>query len=357
MSDNRGWSNSGRATAAAEIDIRYGHQLLQRASAGWPRYLAITSPSAYQAAQPHLTTPPSGVAYIRSLDFAYLQQTAAGLPDDAELVVGLGGGQALDAAKHMAVAKDLPLIQAPTIISTGAIIHGHCARFTGRTMVGNRDNWVWVDCEYVLVDYDLTLKAPLHLHTAGLGDVLCEYSGIAEWRRNQRNALTPLPDEPALVKLDEFHASIVENFPATLNENGQLSAESIHFIMRTLQQRDAHRVRLSSAPNADHAFLFALEEANDKSYIHGEVVALGALIISWHCNEGADTFAATLDRCRIRRRPTQMTIGREELSEGLAYLPEYLSKQPDSSEYASIMRGRPIVGRRFDQLWEFLENA
>jgi glycerol dehydrogenase-like iron-containing ADH family enzyme len=357
MSARRGWSDSRQAKPAAEIDIRYGHQLLAQTSASWPRYLTITSPTAYRTAESFLATAPADVAYINSLDFSYLQQVAGRLPDNAELVVGIGGGQVLDAAKHIAVAKDLPLILVPTIISTGAIIHGHCPRYRGTTLEGDPRNWVWADCEFVLVDYDLTLKAPIHLHTAGLGDVLCGYSCIAEWRYNHRDAPQAISDEPELVALQKFHASIVENFPATLDERGELSAESIHFIMRTLQERDLYRVQVPTAPSADHAFLFALHESNRREWIHGEVVALGALIISWHCNENAQGFAASLDRCRVRRRPSQLGIESPQLRLGLEYLSEYLARRPNSREYNSIMRKQPLVGKQFEELWEFLETA
>jgi glycerol dehydrogenase-like iron-containing ADH family enzyme len=257
----------------------------------------------------------------------------------------------------MAVAKDLPLILVPTIVSTGAIIHGHCPRYREHSLEGDPSTWVWADCEYVLIDYDLTLAAPIHLHTAGLGDVLCGYSGIAEWRRNRRNLPETVSEYAELAALERFLSSIVDNFPLTLNERGQLTPDSIRFIMHTIQQRDLQRVRVASAPAADHAFLFAMQEANNKEWIHGEAVALGALIISWNCNENVENFAGALDRCLVRRRPSQMGIERQELRQGLAYLPEYLAQRRSNPTYNSVMREEPIVGKRFDQLWEFLETT
>ncbi|MEX1020297.1 MAG: iron-containing alcohol dehydrogenase [Litorilinea sp.] len=357
MSASRGWSHSSQAKSAAEIDIRYGHQLLAEASASWPRYLAITSPTAYRVAESYLATAPADVAYIRTLDVDYLQQVAEGLPNDAELVIGIGGGQALDAAKHMAVAKDLPLILVPTIVSTGAIIHGHCPGYSGNTIVGDRSSWVWADCEYVLIDYDLALEAPIHLHTAGLGDVLCGFSAIAEWRRNRQNSAAPIPEHPDLATLEQFFISIVDDFPPTLNAAGELTDDSVRFIMHTLQQRDLYRVRVDTAPSVDHAFLFALQEANNRTWIHGEIVAFATLIICWNCNENAPEFANWLDRCRVRRRPSQLDVSAEELQRGLAHLAASLAQRPDTPEYNSVMRAEPIDDTRFAQLWTFLESV
>jgi glycerol dehydrogenase-like iron-containing ADH family enzyme len=349
-----GLTDSRQAKPAREIDVRYGSQSLARDSAEWPRYVAITSPTAHQAAKPRLAREPTGVAHIESLDYSYLQEIANGLPDDVGLVVGLGGGRVIDAAKHVAAAKDLPVIQVPTIVSTGAIIHGYCGTFAGSTLIGGRDDWVWADCEYVLVDYGLVLEAPAHLNTAGLGDVLCEYSGIAEWRRYCRSSMSEIPHRSALMRLEYFHARIARDFGPTLNRRGELTAESIHLIMQTLQERDDFRVSIPSAPNVDHQFLAALEAAAGRNFIHGETVALGALIISWHCQEAPEAFAATLDRCGIRRRPSELGIDRAELRRGLSILTEDLSKHRTAPEYSSVMRAAPIDDERFEELWDFL---
>lgn len=353
----RGLGGSRLAKAADAIDIRYGHQLLAQTSGGWQDFLVVTSPTAYRVGQKYLATAPLAHTYVHSLDANYLQQITAELPDRAQMVVSLGGGQVIDAAKYVAAVKDLPLVHVPTIVSTGAIIHGYCATFEGRRIVGDREEWAWADCEAVLVDYDLVLEAPAHLNTAGLGDVLCEHSGVAEWRFLQKQRATHKPgDEPDLTALRHFHASITAAFPATLDRNGHLTPESVHFIMSTLQRRDALRVRHPLAPNADHAVLFALEEVNDKSWIHGEVVALGALIVCWRCGEGAAEFAQQLDRCLVQWRPAQVGIGKEELRRGLAYLPSYLAAEPKGLEYGSILRTLPILDADFEALWDFLHS-
>ena len=76
----------------------------------------------------------------------------------ANLVVGLGGGRALDASKYIALATELPLVLVPTVVSTGAIIHSMFAKWNGRKISSPKE-WPWVDCEHVLVDYDLVLEA------------------------------------------------------------------------------------------------------------------------------------------------------------------------------------------------------
>ena len=351
-SPGRGWDGGSRAKPAAEYDIRYGSGLLQRESQAWPAYLAVTTPSAFAAARPHLAAEPAGVAYVSGLDSNYLKELTEGLADTAELIVGIGGGEVMDAAKFVALAKDVPLVQAPTITSTGAIIHGVFARWEGRRLVGGLANLPWVDPECILLDYDVALKAPSHLHTAGLGDILCSYSGVAEVRWRARTRSGPAVDGTEIAGLISYHEEMVQEFEDSLDEQGCLTAQSVHRIMKRLQERDARSLKGPAAGGGDHIFLHALELSNNRGWIHGEIVALGALMIVWQAGEETEGLCSRLDRCQVQRRPTRMGLSRDELRRGLEYVPGYMEKQGTDS----ILRHEPIVGSRFDELWEFLEG-
>ena len=156
----RGWKGATSAKPAMEYEIRYGTGLLRRQSSGWPPYAGVSSPRAHRTAAAHLGRPPATVVHADSLDFEYLQMLTESLSGAAELLVGLGGGLALDAAKYAALARKLPLVLVPTIVSTGAIIHSMFARWEGRQIIGGVENWPWVEPNYVLVDFYMALKAP-----------------------------------------------------------------------------------------------------------------------------------------------------------------------------------------------------
>lgn len=358
MSTRRGgWTGSADARPASAYDIRYGHGLLRDESSRWPAYVVVSTPSAYRTATPYLARPPAGVGYVELLDFGQLEDLSKGMPSGAELVVGLGGGRAIDASKYVALRMGLPLVLVPTVVSTGAIIHGVFAKWEGRTILGAGAEWPWVDCEHVVVDYDLVLEAPYYLNTAGLGDVLCGYAGIAEWRRGARLGTGPPFDQEVVAPAVRHQEDIVRGFPGTLDRRGNLTSQSVHFIMKALQERDAKSVHHPAAPGGDHYFVQAMELVNQKGWVHGEVVALGAVIIAWQCGEAPEVLVSRLDACRVRRRPSQMGISREELRRGLEFAPRYMSDAASGRDVNSIMRHEPVVGARFGSLWEFLEGA
>ena len=335
---------------ASEYDIRLGHGIVAEDSKGWGRYLLITTPSAYAALAPELDHEPEGIGYNEWLDRTHLIEVSDSLPDDVDLVVGGGAGRALDHAKLVAHRKGVPLIQVPTVVSTGAIIHGFVADWDGRQIIGKL---AVVDCEYVLVDYGIVLQAPERLNTAGIGDVLCGFAGIAEWRRGAKLGTADPVDEALVGKANGLFDKIIADFPPTLGPDGELTTASIDVIMWAVQQRDDHVVRDPNAPGADHAYCFAIEIANDKYWIHGETCALGAMIIAIRTNEDPGKLAEWLDLCKVRWRPSDLEISRDEFDKSLEAWPSWMGGDPPSK---SIVVQQPISDEEADEVWARLNE-
>jgi glycerol dehydrogenase-like iron-containing ADH family enzyme len=343
--------------SAVDQDIRYGHGLLSQESAEWPPYFVVASPTAFKAARKYLTREPEAYEHVRWLDWNHLQEITDRVPDGVELIVGIGGGIALDASKYVALKTGLPLVLVPTIVSTGAIIHSMFAKWDGHKIVGPSTSWPWLDFDHAVVDYDLVLGAPYYLNTAGLGDVLCGYAAIAEWRRNSRMGVSPPFDSAAVAKTAQHHRDVVMGFPRTLGAEGELTPDSVRFILTAIQERDDKGLIHPAAPAADHLFWLGAEEINEKGWIHGEFVALSAVVIAWHCEESPEMLLEWLDTCKVRRLPSEIGLSRGELLRACEYAPAYLSDEANGRDVPSIVRLEPIAGARFDALWEFLETA
>ena len=347
----RSWDGSGGETPrpARDVDIRYGHGLLKQESAIWPRYAAVSTPTAWRVAQPYLSQPPAGVGIVDYLDWGHLEEVSNRLPDDAELVVGVGGGVPLDASKYVALRKELPLVLVPSIASTGAIIHGVFSRWEGRTFLPAQTPFC--DCEHVLVDYDYVLEAPEYLNTAGLGDVLCGFAGIAEWRHNAARDAAPPIDNDTLESTLDHHREISSKFPDTLDE-GNLTPESVRFIMTAVQNRDDRLLVNPNAPGADHAFPVVIEMVADRRLVHGEMTALGSVVVAWATGQ-QDELVDRLERSRVRFRPAEIGLTRDEFRRILEDVVPYL----ENGGVKSVVASEPVVGERFDALWEYLEGS
>ena len=351
MTLGRGWTGGQNFRPAREVDVIYGHGLVKSESADWPRYVAVTTPTAWKTAQPYIAQKPAGVSAVSMLDWDHLEDASNALPDDAEMVVGIGGGTALDASKYVALKKDLPLRLVPTAVSTGAIIHGVFANWKGHSTVGDSEFWPYCDFEHVLVDYELILEAPWYLNTAGIGDVLCMYSGISEWRNQAGVADTPPVDQELIRPTLEYYRDLSAQFPKTLDPQGNLTADSVGFIMKSIHERDDRQLTSPFASGAGHSLTQVLEEVLQTGLIHGEVAALGGVAVCWAADD-YEELVGFLDKCKVRYRPSDMGLEKDQARAVFDYAKDFYPERGMDT----ILAREPLMGSRFEDFWKFIQN-
>jgi glycerol dehydrogenase-like iron-containing ADH family enzyme len=92
----------------------------------------------------------------------------------ADLIIGVGGGKALDAAKLVAYQSQLPIITIPTSAAT-------CAAWTALSNVYSDQGAFQYDVSLIkcpdllILDYDLIQTAPQRTLVAGIGDALAKW--------------------------------------------------------------------------------------------------------------------------------------------------------------------------------------
>ena len=352
MTLGRGWTGGQNFRPAHEVDVIYGHGLVNSESANWPRYVAVTTPTAWKTAQPYIAQKPAGVCAVSMLDWDHLENASNALPDDAEMVVGIGGGTALDASKYVALKKDLPLRLVPTAVSTGAIIHGVFANWKGHTIVADSEFWPYCDFEHVLVDYELILEAPWYLNTAGIGDVLCMYSGISEWRNQAGVGDTPSVDQELIKPTLEYYRDLSVQFPKTLDSQGNLTADSVGFIMKSIHERDDRQLTSPFASGAGHSLTQVLEEVLQTGLIHGEVAALGGVAVCWAADD-YEELVGFLDECKVRYRPSDMGLEKDQLRAVFDYAKDFYPARG----IETILAREPLTDSRFEDFWKFIQNV
>ena len=120
---------------------------------------------------------------------------------DANIIVGIGGGKAIDTAKLIAHQLHLPIATIPTSAAT-------CAAWTPLSNVYSDRGAFQYDVpldrapDLLILDYDLVLQAPVSTLKAGIGDALAKWYEASISSSNSEDALTIAAVQQARVLRD-----------------------------------------------------------------------------------------------------------------------------------------------------------
>ncbi|MCI0710051.1 MAG: iron-containing alcohol dehydrogenase [Chloroflexi bacterium] len=138
----------------------------------------LTGNRAWSAVGPMLDLPIVAQAepYTARLDF--LEELATSLPEQAQVVYGIGGGLASDVAKYVAWKRGLPAVIIPTALSVDGF-------FTALVAV-RKDDLVYYEttgpAEKVIIDLDVVSNAPAHIRGTGITEILSMTTGLLDWQ-------------------------------------------------------------------------------------------------------------------------------------------------------------------------------
>ncbi|HID87182.1 MAG TPA: iron-containing alcohol dehydrogenase [Anaerolineae bacterium] len=296
------------ATKAEEIvfpNIVYGSGILREAPLQGERFVVVTMEEPWELAKGMLPAEPAAVAFVRDMDWDAVEKLERAIPA-AERVVGIGGGSALDMAKYVAWRRNLPCDLIPSISSVDTFAtksiavreRGH-VRYIGFIVPKN-----------VYVDYELIRQAPPRLNRAGVGDIISAHTALWDWalaheRRGERY------DEGIVATFRDLLAALDENAP----DIRRVSEKGVHFIMDAYSRINLICRRLGSSrpqEGAEHTFAYNAEYLTRRHYIHGELVALGTLVIAAFQDNEWEWVQEILDRCGVLYQPRDLGISQEE---------------------------------------------
>ncbi len=236
---------------------------------------------------------------------------------DCRVVVGIGGGKALDTAKAVAHALARPVVIVPTLASTDAPCSALSVIYTAE---GAFDRYLVLprNPDVVLVDTALIVAAPVRFLVSGMGDALstwfeaddCRQSGAANMT-GRVGSMTAL----ALARLC-FDTLLAHGIAAKASAaRGQVDA-SVEKIVEanTLLSGLGFESGGLSGAHAIHNGLTAL--APTHHFWHGEKVAIGTQALLFLTGRPPETIAKVYDFCLSVGLPTTLAdIGLEAPSE------------------------------------------
>lgn len=198
--------------------------------------------------------------------------------DNACVVIGIGGGKALDAAKAVAYYAGLPIIIAPTTASTDA----PCSRLSViYTESGEFERYLPLpkNPDMVLMDLDIIAKSPVRFLAAGIGDALATcYEAEACVRSNAATMAGGHVTNAALALARLCRDLLLaDGVKAVAAVKQGLSTRAVENIVEANTYLSGVGFESSglAAAHAIHNGLTVLEECHHM--LHGEKVAFGVI--------------------------------------------------------------------------------
>jgi glycerol-1-phosphate dehydrogenase [NAD(P)+] len=306
------------AERARAPDLRVGRGLLEPFLRSVEASFALVAqPEPLVGLDPALVDRAEAILEPSSLDETALETLVRNLPD-VDRVVGLGGGVAMDAAKYVAWRSGRRLTLAPAIVSVDASVTNSVAvRRAGRVeYVG------FVVADLIIADLDVISRAPARLNRAGVGDLLSIQTGRVDWALGAstgRIAFDAAADAAAARVLAELYGLADE--VAAVTDHALERVIRSYAIVNALCLDVGH-----SGPEegSEHYFAYAAEALTGRSFVHGEIIGLGVVLMSWLQHGDQAGAAAFLDRCQVAWRPEQLGFDHATLEAILLRLPAFV---------------------------------
>ncbi len=238
---------------------------------GGDRTLALTQPR-LQPVLEHLQFKIASYgSNCSEASLAYLRQAATA--HQADLIIGVGGGKALDAAKLLAYQQQLPVVTIPTSAAT-------CAAWTALSNVYSDQGAFLYDVslarcpDLLLLDYSLIQTAPQRTMVAGIGDALAKWYEASLSSGHSEQTLIIAAVQQARVLRD----ILFQKSSAALAEPGSSAWQEIVDATVMLAGVIGGLGGAQCRTVAAHAVHNGLTHLPIHSSIHGEKVAYGILV-------------------------------------------------------------------------------
>lgn len=297
-----------------------GSGVLEQALSEVPEgFVLISQPGPLAHVPPRAVARAGKIVEASSLDLAALDR----LVGDAAApiaVVGIGGGVVMDGAKWLSYRSGAPLVLAPSILSADACVTNSVAvRVDGKV-----DYRGFVQARRVVIDVDLISSAPARLNRAGIGDLLSIHTALWDWAAGERAGRGTVDGTVA-----RRSSEILDSLEAVADGVRTATAESLATIITGYAEINDMVMACGHAmmeEGSEHYLGYLIEYRTGRSFVHGELVTLGVILMSTLQGNDPARARAIAERAGVRWRPRELEIPRDVLADALMGLRDYVTE-------------------------------
>ncbi len=182
----------------------------------------------------------------------------------------------------------------------------------------------FVVADPIIADLDLISRAPARLNRAGVGDLLSIQTGRFDWALGAKAGKIEFDED-----VDAAARRVLESLYLVADEVAAVSDVALEHIIRAYVEVNALLLHVGhSGPEegSEHYFGYAAEALTGRSFVHGELIGLGTVLMSGLQHNDQAGAAGFLDRCGVEWRPEQLDLDPATLEEILLGLPDFVRR-------------------------------
>ncbi|MFI7336488.1 iron-containing alcohol dehydrogenase family protein [Streptomyces sp. NPDC050085] len=234
-----------------------------------------------------------------------------------DAVVSLGGGKVVDCAKYAAARVGLPLVA----VATNLAHDGLCSPVATLDNDAGRGSYGVPNPIGVVIDLDVIRDAPARFVRAGIGDVICKISAVADWELSHQVNGEQVDGLAAAMARQAAHA--VLRHPGGIGDDDFLSVLAESLVMCGLAMSVAGDSRPASGACHEicHAFDLLFPKRNAQ---HGEQCGFGGAFATFlrGDRDTAREMVATLRRHGLPVLAKEMGYSDQDLVDAVLFAPQ-----------------------------------
>jgi len=191
--------------------------------------------------------------------------------------------------------------------------------------------------EMVYVDFELFRAAPRSMVTSGIGDVLSCHTAWFDWKFAADQGRDEFGWNEDMPKISEMYLDeLFDCAPgiAELSDDGLQRLMELH---RDIGWRCHEMKHARFEEGSEHFFAYTFEEVTGRTILHGELVSMGVLIMSYFQNNNHERARETIARANTRHRLEELGVTKDEVLESLRRLPSFTVEQKHWYSHARMI--------------------
>lgn len=327
--------------------VVYGSNLIEKATDTEGRYAVVSMGIPWRMVKDKVSREPEKVVFVPNMHQRTLEGIERLIPDDLEMVLGIGGGSSHDCAKFIAMKKNLRLIQVPTILGGDAVV---------TTAVGIRDEGKvryigHVRTDTIYVDFDILRSAPSILVRYGAADILSSFTGLLDWKLAADRGEEKYDIEIARYAGEELLGRLKDNAEEIKNITDQGIKTIIELFLE--YHRISHTIATDRAQEgSEHFFAYNAEYVTKRTFVHGALLSLGIWISAGFFYDRREEIEDCLDSLGLEYTLESAGLSEEEFLATLRTLSDF-SRQ--GGYYYSFVHDREIDEKKVAEILRALK--